>query len=67
MRRRVACIGLLSLLALTGCPEDFGKDGTMDRAAHQDVEDMFRKRCTQEKYEEFCKDPLSKECREVCG
>lgn len=70
MRWRTVAVGALALVGLTGCPEDFGKDGTMDRAAHQDVLELLRKHeCTKEEYELFCSRgrEASAECRKECG
>ena len=67
MRGRAIWVGVLTLVALTGCPEDYGIGGTMDRAVHKDVMDAFQKRCTKEKYEKYCKDVQSRDCIETCG
>lgn len=67
MRGRTLRVAVMALVALTGCPEDYGIGGTMDRAAHQDVVNAIQKRCTQAKYEKHCKDPQSRECLETCG
>lgn len=70
MRWRTVAVGALALAGLTGCPEDFGKDGTMDRAARQDVLELVRKHeCSKQDYEKFCARgrDASTECRKACG
>jgi hypothetical protein len=70
MRWRTVAVGALALAGLTGCPDDFGKDGTMDRAAHQDVLELVRKHeCSEKVYKEFCSRgrEQSQECRKKCG
>jgi hypothetical protein len=61
--------GILALLAMTGCPSGFGKDGRVDRAAHQDVLGIVRKVCTEETRREVCGGAKrnSQECRDTCG
>jgi hypothetical protein len=68
MRWRTCCALALFMVTLTGCPEDFGKEGTMDRAAHQDVLDSIPDRCTPDERERLCA-PGKPEaaCRERCG
>jgi hypothetical protein len=70
MRWRTLAVWALALAGLTGCPDDFGKDGTMDRAAHQDVLELMRKsECSKEVYEKLCARgrEASPECRKACG
>jgi hypothetical protein len=59
---------VLSIVALTGCPHAFRRDGAMDRAAHQDVEDLLEE-CPQNVYEMYCASgrEASAECLEKCG
>ncbi len=54
MRWRQAAAGLLSVMALTGCPSEFGREGRIAKAVHQDTMDLVLKRCSAEKIEEVC-------------
>jgi hypothetical protein len=69
MRWRTVGLCVLSLVGMTGCPEEFGKGGRIDQAVQQDVEESIRKPCTPEEYRRFCggKKQGSPECREACG
>ncbi|WP_224241612.1 hypothetical protein [Hyalangium gracile] len=40
MRWRYVAIGILSALALTACPSEFGKDGRVAKAVHQDAQEQ---------------------------
>lgn len=59
----------LSLKTLTGCPEEFGKEGRVNRAVHQDVMDMLQKSCSAEEAELYCSRGReeSEECLNACG
>jgi hypothetical protein len=63
----VLCV--LSLVALTGCPEEFGIEGRVNQAVHKDVKESLPKRCSEQKYREVCAggQEQSRECRELCG
>ena len=69
MRWRPAWSFALALVTLTGCPEEFGKEGRIERAAHQDVVERLRKRCSEEDLKQYCPedDVQSEECLEKCG
>ena len=69
MRRPTAVLCALSLVALTGCPEEFGIEGRVNKAVRKDVKASIPKKCTDQQYRDFCDDgrELSKECRETCG
>ncbi|HEX8704582.1 MAG TPA: hypothetical protein VF815_37465 [Myxococcaceae bacterium] len=49
-------VALVSVLAMTGCPSEFGKDGRVDRAIEQDTHDqfLFIKGCTKAQFKEVC-------------
>lgn len=69
MRWRTAGLCALSLTVMTGCPEEFGKEGRINRAIHQDVMELHRKDCSEEELRTFCGGVLkdSPECRKACG
>jgi hypothetical protein len=60
---------VLSLVAMTGCPDDFGKEGTIDRAAHQDTLDRLESNCPERIYQLYCSEgrEQSAECLKRCG
>lgn len=69
MRWKTAGLCVLALVGSLGCPHAFGRGGTIDRAAHKDVEQAFDfEECTEEEYQENCKpDHTSEKCRKACG
>jgi hypothetical protein len=67
MQWQATGVSALSLVAMLGCPDDYGREGTVDRAIHKDVMELQRKRCSQEDLERFCTDADSTQCREQCG
>ncbi len=69
MRWKLAGACVLALGMTTGCPEDFGKGGRIDRAARKDTEELLQERCSPSEYIDFCggEKQHSKECRERCG
>lgn len=54
MRWLGAGIGLLVLLTMTGCPSEFGRDGRVQKAIHQDTVDMVIKICSEARRAELC-------------
>lgn len=69
MRRLHVAVGILSVLALTGCPSEFGKGGRIDKASNQDAQSQLGiKRCSEAYKDEVCNGPQRNErkCRE-CG
>lgn len=54
---------------MTGCPEEFGIEGRVNKAVHKDVMESIPSRCTKQQYEKLCAGgrERSKECRETCG
>jgi hypothetical protein len=64
-----AGVVVLSVMAMTGCPSEFGKDGRVAKAVHKDAQDqLLITRCSEERRQEVCapgkKDSV--ECRK-CG
>jgi hypothetical protein len=55
MRWLLAAMVVLST-ALTGCPSEFGKDGRVNKAVHDDTQDhlLFITECSKERYREVC-------------
>ncbi len=49
-------IAVLSVLVMTGCPSEFGKDGRVDKAVQQDTQEqlLFISGCARELFEEVC-------------
>ncbi len=45
---------LLFVMALTGCPSEFGREGRIAKAMHRDTMELVIKRCSAEKIEEVC-------------
>lgn len=68
MRWRHAGAAVLFMLQ-TGCPSEFGKDGRVNKAVHQDTMDLVIKRCGPREYEEFCGGSKrgTSECVKMCG
>ncbi len=67
MHWRAAGMGSLCLVTSLGCPHEYAREGTVDRAVHKDVMERQRQRCSEEDLERFCKDEESAQCREKCG
>jgi hypothetical protein len=68
MRWRTCWLCVLSLVALTGCPEDFGIDGRMDQAIRKDMRERLEQQCTDEELRLYCGRGKPEEtCREKCG
>lgn len=67
MRWRDAWGVALLAVGLTGCPETFGKDGTVDQAVFQDAVDAVNpERCPPpEEVRAICANP-KKQCPEEC-
>lgn len=62
-------VGVLSFMVMTGCPSEFGREGRIAKAVHQDVqENLVITRCSEERKKEVCEGPQRnpKECRK-CG
>jgi hypothetical protein len=59
---------VLSVMAMTGCPSEFGKDGRIAKAIHKDSMELVRRICSEDERKAVCegpnKDPV--EC-EKCG
>lgn len=69
MRWRTAGLCALGLVAMTGCPEEFGKEGRIQRAAHTDALELIQKQCTLAEYRVYCEGGREKtaKCIEECG
>lgn len=69
MRRQTAVLCAPSRVALTGCPEEYGIEGRVNKAVHKDVKESIPKRCTDQQYKKLCADgrEQTKKCRETCG
>lgn len=69
MRWRPAGTATVLLLMMTGCPEEFGKGGRIDRAAHKDSLEVTRRRCSDEDRAKFCDGGRqnTEECHRACG
>lgn len=69
MHWRTAGLCVLSLVALTACPEEFGKGGRIDQAAHQDALELIQRRCSPADARKYCEGDKkqSEECIKHCG
>jgi hypothetical protein len=49
-------VTVLSVMAMTGCPSEFGKDGRVSKAVQKDTQEhlLYITRCAQTRYEEVC-------------
>jgi hypothetical protein len=54
MRRFQAGLGVLALMVTAGCPSEFGKEGRIAKAIHEDTVDMVIKRCSDELRNKVC-------------
>ena len=54
MRWLQAGVAILSVVALTGCPSEFGKDGRVSKAVRKDSQDLAITRCTDQRKQEVC-------------
>jgi hypothetical protein len=61
---------VFSVLAITGCPSEFGKDGRIAKAVHKDAQEqiIIIRRCVDQERKRVCArgQENSKECLE-CG
>jgi hypothetical protein len=68
MRWLRAAMGVLALMMMSGCPSEFGRNGRIAKAVHQDTLELTRKICSDQERWDACegpdKDPA--ECRK-CG
>jgi hypothetical protein len=57
------------LVGLTGCPDTYGRGGTIEQAVHKDALELHRKYdCPQHVYDAYCRgNTQSPECLEHCG
>lgn len=60
--------GMVALMLMTGCPSEFGKEGRIAKAIHQDTLELVRKHCSPEEEQKYCggdkKDTQT--CRDKC-
>lgn len=68
MRWRTCWLGVLSLVAMTGCPEEYGIGGRVDQAVRKDMLEGIPKQCTDDDLEKYCGPgkPVE-ECQKQCG
>jgi hypothetical protein len=69
MRWLLAGVGALSFVVMTGCPSEFGKEGRIAKAVHQDVqENLIITRCSEDWKKKVCDGPQrnERECLK-CG
>jgi hypothetical protein len=46
---------IVSALAMTGCPSEFGREGRVAKAAHKDAQDqVVIERCADDYFKEVC-------------
>jgi hypothetical protein len=65
MRWLQVVVGALCIMALAGCPSEFGREGRIAKAVRKDSMDLVIRRCSPEKIEEVCGDGKDKteECK----
>ncbi|HEX8705199.1 MAG TPA: hypothetical protein VF815_40585 [Myxococcaceae bacterium] len=65
MRWFQAAVGSLLVLALAGCPSEFGKGGRVSKAVGKDAAELAKPECSEEELEKFCGKgkELSPECQ----
>jgi hypothetical protein len=56
MRWLQMAVVVLPVMAMTGCPSEFGKDGRVNKAVQQDAQDqlLFITGCAEKRYKEVC-------------
>jgi hypothetical protein len=61
--------GTLALMILTGCPSEFGREGRVAKAVHNDSLELVRKYCSEKDYKTFCEGGRehTPECIDKCG
>jgi hypothetical protein len=61
-------VGALALMVVPGCPTEFGKEGRVAKAVHQDSLEIVRKVCSEQERERVCAGSKrnSEDCR-ACG
>jgi hypothetical protein len=47
-------MGALLIMAQTGCPSEFGKEGRIAKAVHKDAVERVTERCSDEQIEQVC-------------
>jgi hypothetical protein len=58
MRWFQAAVAILSVLVMTGCPSEFGKDGRVSKAVHKDAREQLGLTGCSDRYRwEVCEGP----------
>jgi hypothetical protein len=58
MRWRQVTVAVLAILAMTGCPSEFGKEGRVAKAVHKDSQEQLGiTRCSEAWRKEVCEGP----------
>lgn len=52
-------VGVLSVLAMTGCPSEFGKEGRLNKSSRKDSQEhlLFINGCSEARKKEVCEGP----------
>jgi hypothetical protein len=60
MRWRQMAAVVLSVMAMTGCPFEFGKSGRVGKAVHKDTEEhlLYITSCSEARKRDVCEGPL---------
>jgi hypothetical protein len=69
MRWRHAGTAVVVLTMMTGCPSEFGRDGRVAKAVHQDSLELVRKHCDEQTRKKYCSGGRENtpECIRECG
>jgi hypothetical protein len=61
--------GALAFIMFTGCPSEFGKEGRIAQAVHNDSMEIVRKHCSQKEYDAVCggNRENTQACHDTCG
>ena len=57
MTWRSRAVAVLAVLAMTGCPSEFGKEGRVAKAVHKDAMGIVRRNCSDRERWEVCHGP----------
>jgi hypothetical protein len=62
-------IGMFALMMMAGCPSEFGKDGRVAKAVHQDTVNLVIKQCDDRTRRLYCDNGRehTQECIDKCG
>jgi hypothetical protein len=68
MRWRTIRVCAVSLLAMTGCPQEFGKHGRINKAIHKDLMERLQQKCSEQDIFDLCSEDMPlEECLKRCG